>query len=90
MAIEAIEGTDACIIRGGKLGGKGVTVAKTAKPTQDIRFDMPAVGPDTMRMMIDAQATALVMEAGRTMLIDKDKVLALMDKHGITVVSMME
>ena len=90
MAVEAIEGTDACIARGGKLGRGGVTVAKTAKPGQDIRFDMPAVGPDTLRAMIDAGATALVMEAGQTLLIDRDQVLALAENNNITIVAMVE
>ena len=49
MAVEAIEGTDACIVRGGELGRGGVTVAKVAKPNQDLRFDVPSVGPGTIR-----------------------------------------
>lgn len=87
MAVEAIEGTDACIRRGGELGHGGVVVAKTAKPQQDIRFDMPSVGPDTLQAMIDAGATALVLEAGRTLLVDKETTLALADAHDITILS---
>ena len=90
MAVEAIEGTDACIARGGQLGRGGVTVAKTAKPGQDLRFDMPAVGPDTLKAMIAAGATALVMEAGQTLLIDKSAVLALAEDNNITIVAMVE
>ncbi|MCX7781679.1 MAG: UDP-2,3-diacylglucosamine diphosphatase LpxI [Negativicutes bacterium] len=88
MAVEAIEGTDACIRRGGALGRGGVTVAKTAKPNQDMRFDVPGVGPDTIRAMIEAGATALVMEAGKTLLVDREKTLALANEHNITIVSM--
>ena len=90
MAVEAIEGTDECIKRGGLLGRGGVTVAKTAKPSQDIRFDMPAVGPATLQAMITAGATALVMEAGRTLLVDKAAVLALAKENNITIVAMVE
>lgn len=88
MAVEAIEGTDACIRRGGKLCGKGAVVAKVAKPKQDMRFDVPSVGPDTLRAMIDARASALVMEAGKTLLVAREETLALADEHHITVVVM--
>jgi len=88
MAVEAIEGTDACILRGGALGRGGVTVAKAAKPKQDVRFDMPAVGLDTLQTMVAAGATALVMEAGKTLLVDRDKVIEFADKHNITIVAM--
>ena len=88
MAVEAIEGTDECIKRGGMLGRGGITVAKTAKPSQDIRFDMPSVGPDTLKIMIEAKATALVVEAGRTIIIDEKKVIEMADEYGITIVAM--
>jgi len=88
VAVEAIEGTDACIRRGGALGRGGVTVAKVAKPNQDMRFDVPGVGPDTIRAMIEAGASALVLEAGKTLLVDKKTVLELAEAHGITIVSM--
>lgn len=87
MAVEAIEGTDVCIRRGGELGRGGVVVAKAAKPNQDVRFDVPSVGPDTLKAMIAAGATALVMEAGKTLLVDKQQVIDLADKNGITIVA---
>jgi len=87
MAVEAIEGTDACIRRGGELGRGGVTVAKTAKPNQDLRFDLPSIGVDTIRAMIAAGAVALVMEAGKTLLVDREKTLALADENGITIIA---
>ena len=86
MAVEAIEGTDACILRGGTLG-KDVIVAKTAKPAQDNRFDMPSVGVKTLESMITAGAKGLVIEAGRTLLVDRDKTIALAEEHGITIVA---
>ena len=86
MAVEAIEGTDACILRGGKLG-KNVIVAKTAKPAQDNRFDMPSVGVKTIESMITAGAAGIVMEAGRTLLVEREKTLALANAHNITVVA---
>ena len=86
MAVEAIEGTDACILRGGKLGKK-VIVAKTAKPAQDNRFDMPSVGVKTIESMISVGAAGIVMEAGRTLLVEREKALALANEHNITVVA---
>ena len=88
MAVEAIEGTDACIRRGGQLGRGGVTVAKSAKPQQDMRFDVPGVGPDTIDSMIQAGAVALVIEAGRTLVVDREKMLAKADQQAIAIVAM--
>lgn len=89
MAVEAIEGTDACIRRGSQLGRGGAVVAKAAKPGQDLRFDVPSVGPDTLKVMIEAGATALVIEAGKTLLVDKPQVLELADRNSITIVAML-
>ncbi|MBQ9571930.1 MAG: UDP-2,3-diacylglucosamine diphosphatase LpxI [Acidaminococcaceae bacterium] len=88
MALEAIEGTDACILRGGFLGKGGVIVAKTAKPAQDNRFDMPSVGTTTLTSMIHAGATGIVIEAGRTLLVDRKRTLAMAEEKNITIVSM--
>ena len=88
MAVEAIEGTDACIRRGGQLGRGGVTVAKSAKPKQDMRFDVPSIGPDTIDSMIQAGAVALVIEAGRTLVVDREKMLEKADQQAITIVAM--
>ena len=90
MALEAIEGTDACILRGGFLGRGGVIVAKTAKPAQDSRFDMPSVGITTLTSMIHAGATGIVIEAGRTLLVDRKRALAMAEEKNITIVSMHE
>jgi len=88
MAVEAIEGTDACIRRGAELGRGNVTVAKVAKPNQDLRFDMPAVGLNTLEIMCANNATALVIEAGKTLLVDRENVLKLANEHGIAIVAM--
>ena len=90
MALEAIEGTDACILRGGFLGKGGVIVAKTAKPAQDNRFDMPSVGTTTLISMIHAGATGIAIEAGRTLLVDRKRTLAMAEEKNITIVSMGE
>jgi DUF1009 family protein len=85
MALEAIEGTDAAIRRGAALGGPGVTVVKVAKPRQDPRFDLPAIGSDTLEVLVEAKAAALAVEAGRTLVVDRARVIALADAHGITL-----
>lgn len=88
MAVEAIEGTDACIKRGGALGRGGVVVAKTAKPQQDLRFDVPAIGVKTLESMIEAKATALVIEAGKTLVVDQARVVQVADEAGIAIAVM--
>lgn len=88
MALEAIEGTDACIRRGGALAKGDAVVAKAAKPNQDNRFDVPAVGLQTIKSMIEVDAKALVIEAGKTLLVEKDKVVELAEANGITIVAM--
>lgn len=88
LAVEAIEGTDECILRGGRLGRGGVIVAKVAKPEQDLRFDMPTVGIKTLESMIEAGAKGLVLEAGKTLLVDREKTLELADANGIAIMAM--
>jgi DUF1009 family protein len=86
LALEAVEGTDACIRRGGLLGGRGVVVVKRLKPGQDERFDLPAVGPGTLAVMVEVGARALAVEAGKTLILDAEALLAAADRAGITVV----
>ena len=88
MAVEAIEGTDACIRRGGELACGGAVVAKVAKPEQDLRFDMPTIGVQTIESMLAADVRAIVMEAGKTLLVEREKVIALADANSITIVAM--
>jgi DUF1009 family protein len=88
MALEAIEGTDACIRRGGELARGGAVVAKVAKPNQDLRFDVPAVGTKTIESMIAVGAKGLVLEAGRTLLVDRAKVIEMADANDIAIAVM--
>jgi hypothetical protein len=85
VALEAVEGTDECIRRAGALAGPGTVVVKMSKPGQDLRFDVPAVGPDTIRAMAEAQATVLAIEAGKTLTFDRPLMLAAADRHKIAV-----
>lgn len=88
MALEAIEGTDAAIRRGASLGGHGVTVVKVAKPRQDPRFDVPAIGPDTVDVLIDVRAGVLAVEAARTLIVDRESVVERADRAGIALVGL--
>jgi UDP-2,3-diacylglucosamine hydrolase len=86
VAVEAMEGTDAVIGRAGHLAGPGVAIIKVAKPNQDMRFDVPVVGIATIQAMRGAGATALSVDAERTLMIDGDAVIAAADDAGIAVV----
>jgi len=86
VAVEALEGTDACIRRGGELAREGAVVAKAVKPHQDRRFDLPAVGPDTIDVMREAKARVLAIEAGATLVMDRDEMVRRADKAKIAVV----
>jgi hypothetical protein len=87
IAVEAIEGTDAMIARAGQLcPAGGWTLIKVARPEQDMRFDVPTVGPETLRNLAAAGCRCLCVEAGRTVILDKPDTLALADKLGIAVV----
>jgi DUF1009 family protein len=86
VAVEAMEGTDAVIIRAGQLAGRGVRVIKVAKPNQDMRFDVPVVGVSTIEAMAAVGATALSIDAGKTLMIDGDAVINAADEAGICIV----
>ena len=86
VAVEAMEGTDATIARAGALAGGGVRVVKVAKPGQDMRFDVPVIGVATIDVMRRAGATALSVDAGRTLVIDGAPVVTAADEAGITIV----
>ncbi len=87
MAVEAIEGTDACIKRGGLLAREGAVVVKTAKPGQDSRFDVPAIGLTTLKSMLESKCTVLAIEAHRTLFAEKEKVLELAEREGIVILA---
>jgi DUF1009 family protein len=88
LAVEAIEGTDAAIRRAGELcPAGGIVVVKVAKPQQDMRFDVPTVGPSTIQTLKAAGGTALAIEADRTILIDEAETVRLADQAGIAIVA---
>ena len=86
VAVEAMEGTDAVIARAGRLAGPGARVVKVAKPKQDMRFDVPVIGIDTVTAMAAAGADAISIDAGRTLVLDAPRVLAAADDAGIAVI----
>lgn len=85
VAIEALEGTDQTIRRGGEVAGPGTVVVKTAKPHQDFRFDVPVVGLETARSAVAARAAVLALEAGRTLFVQREETLALLDEHRVAL-----
>jgi DUF1009 family protein len=86
VAVEAMEGTDAVIRRAGEIAGPGTRIVKVAKPQQDMRFDVPVVGVATIEMMKAAGATAISIDAGRTLVVDGQKFFDAADAAGIAVV----
>jgi UDP-2,3-diacylglucosamine hydrolase len=89
VAVEAMEGTDAVIRRAGELGNrKHLTVIKVSKPEQDMRFDIPVIGLATLENMIASGATALVIDAGRTLLFDREEFIKTADQQDIAVVAL--
>jgi UDP-2,3-diacylglucosamine hydrolase len=89
IAVEAVEGTDACIRRAGQLCPQGgFTVVKVAKPQQDMRFDVPTIGLGTIQSLIAAGGKLLAIEAGKTIVVDRAEIVALADQHGIAIVSL--
>ncbi len=87
VAIEAMEGTDRAISRGGRIAQKGAVVIKMSKPNQDLRFDVPVIGPRTVRTMIRARIACLAIEQGKTIIIHKEKCLQMANRAGICIVS---
>ena len=76
LAVEALEGTDEALRRGGALGRGGAVAVKVSKPRQDLRFDVPAVGPATIAVCREAGIVVLALEAGRTLLLERERLLA--------------
>jgi UDP-2,3-diacylglucosamine hydrolase len=87
VAIEAMEGTDQAILRGGLIAKEGAVVVKTSKPDQDARFDVPVVGPRTIRTMHRCHASCLAIEAGKTLIIGRDQTVALANRYNISIVA---
>ena len=87
MAVEAIEGTDSCIKRGAKLAKRGAVIVKVAKPKQDKRFDIPAIGMKTLRTMRCKRASLIAVEANETIIVDQEKVIKYADEHNIVIMA---
>ncbi len=86
VAVESMEGTDATIDRAGGLAGEGCVMIKMSRPDQDMRWDVPAVGPETMKKLIDNKFRALVLDHEKLYLIEQEKLLSMADEAGITVI----
>jgi DUF1009 family protein len=86
LAVEAFEGTNACIRRGGELGrGKNVLLVKVSKPNQDFRFDVPVIGPHTIETCAEAGVSGIAIEAGRTLLLEAETIARLCNHHRIGI-----
>jgi DUF1009 family protein len=88
VAIEAMEGTDRAILRGSRIARQGAVVVKTSKPKQDDRFDVPVIGPRTIQTMVKGKAACLAIEAGRTLIFDRELCVRLANRHKICIVAM--
>jgi DUF1009 family protein len=89
LAVEAFEGTNACIRRGGELGrGKEVTLAKVAKPNQDFRFDVPVIGPDTVKNCAQSGIGVIAIEAGKTLMLAGEEVSLMCDEHKVSILAL--
>jgi len=88
VAVEAMEGTDATIERAATLSnGKRLVIVKVSKPDQDMRFDVPVVGPQTIRVMSRSNAIVLALDAGKTLLFERQRLLEEADGAGIAIMS---
>jgi DUF1009 family protein len=87
LALEAIEGSDETILRGGRLAKEKAVVVKVSKPNQDLRFDVPSVGLETIRVMAQVRAAVLAVEAQKTLMFDKQEMIELADESGIAIVA---
>lgn len=88
VAAEAVEGTDATIVRAGELAGPGCVVIKIFKPIQDMRLDLPTIGPQTIQTMIQTQASCLGVEAGHSLFLNLPESIALAEQAGISIVGL--
>ena len=85
LAVEAFEGTNAAMKRGGELGRKDAIMVKVSKPDQDFRFDVPVIGPLTLEAAHEARIRAIGIEAGKTLLLEKEKLTAFAEQHRISI-----
>lgn len=87
MAVEAIEGTDKCIRRGAKMARRGAVVVKVAKPSQDKRFDIPAIGLRTLQTMRKYRASLIAVEANETIIVNQEEVIKYANRHKIVIMA---
>lgn len=87
IAVEAFEGTDNLIRRSGRIGHGQIVIVKVSRPRQDMRFDIPVIGLNTIKNLIKARARCLAFEAGRTLFLDREESVGLADKKGIAIVA---
>jgi DUF1009 family protein len=87
LAVEAFEGTNEAMKRGGALGRKDAVVVKVSKPNQDLRFDVPVIGPETLRIAAEAKVRVIAVEAGRTLLLEKAELVASAERLGLSIVA---
>jgi len=83
--VEGFDGTDATLKRGGQIAGQDSTAIKVTSPTQDMRFDVPVIGPRTIQSAAEGKVRSIVLEAGRTLILQADEVGKLAARHKITV-----
>ncbi|GAB4317314.1 MAG: UDP-2,3-diacylglucosamine diphosphatase LpxI [Candidatus Sumerlaeia bacterium] len=88
IAVEGIDGTDATIRRGRQLIGPGTVVVKSSRPEQDLRYDIPTIGLDTIRVMIEAEASALAVTGCKSLFFDREEAVALAERHNIGIVAL--
>jgi DUF1009 family protein len=87
LAVEAFEGTNETVKRGGALARKGAVMVKVAKPNQDMRFDVPVIGAETVKVAAEAKLRVIAVEAGRTLLLEKDVIVDLAERAKISIVA---
>jgi len=87
VAVEALEGTNEAIKRGGTLAREGAVIVKVSKPNQDMRFDVPVIGVETVRIAAESRVRVIAVEAGRTLLLERDAVIALANGSNMSVVA---
>jgi len=87
VAVEALEGTNDAIKRGGVLARKGAVMIKVAKPNQDMRFDVPVIGVETIRVAAEAKLRVIAIEAGKTLLLERDAIVDFAGRFGISIVA---
>jgi len=88
LSVEAIDGTDATIKRGGELGKGNAVVIKVCKPNQDQRFDIPAIGIQTIKTMHENGVNVLAIEAGKAVVFDRDEMISKANRYGISIVAL--